>query len=323
MSVYELTEKSLGKGSFGEVILAMNFSKNEYEAAKKLPRKIGKVELENLTNEILISTSFVNPNIIKICEIFEAGKDKYLMFEYCDGGDLKKCMNKFRAKYNKNFPEPIIQNILGQILNGLSCLHRNKIIHHDLKPENILLKFKTNEDKENFNFQNCCVKISDFGLSKFKNVDEAEKLIGGSPLYMPPELFDRNVPNEVIENEAVDIWSLGAIAYELFYGENPFKTREVREIADLVRVIQRGKYYMTLGRPISVQLMSFINSCLQNKQEIRMRANELMFHEFITGDFKNFQFVYDNKSWPDELKTQNAIIMDTYDNLKMSEYLGM
>lgn len=129
MSVYELTGKSLGKGSFGEVILAMNFSKNTYEAAKKLPKKIDKVALENLTNEILISTSFCNPHIIKICEIFDAPPDKYLMFEYCDGGDLKKCLHKYKQRFGKPFPEQIIQTIMGQMLDGLACLHRNKIIH--------------------------------------------------------------------------------------------------------------------------------------------------------------------------------------------------
>lgn len=191
MSVYELTNKSLGKGSFGEVFLAFNHSKNCYEAAKKLPqiKDNDKVQLDNLTNEILISTSFVNPNLIQICEIFEpTNNEKYLMFEYCDGGDLKKCMKNYHNKYKEYFHEETIQIILKQLLNGLACLHRNKIIHHDLKPENILLKFQSANDKENFNFEKCTVKISDFGLSKYKNVEDENRNIGGSPLYMPVEM---------------------------------------------------------------------------------------------------------------------------------------
>lgn len=146
MSVYELTSKSLGKGSFGEVILAKNYTNNTYEAAKKLPKKIGKVELENLTNEILISTSFVNPHIIKINEIFEADRnEKYLMFEYCDGGDLKRYLNKYKQKFGKPFPEQTIQIILYQVLDGLACLHRNSIIHVNISFKIITSSMTSNQ----------------------------------------------------------------------------------------------------------------------------------------------------------------------------------
>lgn len=140
---------------------------------------------------------------------------------------------------------------------------------------------------------------------------------------MPPELFSRDVPNEVIENDAVDIWSLGCIAFELFYGENPFKTREVRDIQDLVKVIDKGNYFINLERPISIQLMAFINSCLQAKQKTRVPARILLLHEFITGSYKNFKFVYDNKSWPRELQAGSGLVMNIYDELKMSQYLGV
>ncbi|MCQ2817797.1 MAG: serine/threonine-protein kinase [archaeon] len=323
MSIYELTDKKLGKGSFGEVVLAMNYSKNCYEAGKRLPKNLSANDLENFTNEILISTSFVNENLIKICEIFEAGDDKYLMFEYCDGGDLKKYLQIYYKKFHHYLPEKDIQIILGQILNGLACLHRNKIIHHDLKPENILLKFKSEEDKNNFNFQNCTVKISDFGLSKYQNVHEENKLIGGSPLYMPPELFDRDASREVIENEAVDIWSLGCIAFELFYGENPFKQPGVNELSDLVNCISKGMFFINLERPISIQLMAFFNSCLQGTPKDRYSAETLQFHEFITGDIDRFKYVYNNDKWPEGYKYDKMIVMNINDNLAMSRYLGV
>lgn len=59
------------------------------------------------------------------------------------------------------------------------------------------------------------VKVSDFGLSKFKE-DNNEKMLGGSPLYMDPNLFEPNVDIKTIENEKVDVWAIGIFAYELF-----------------------------------------------------------------------------------------------------------
>ena len=109
----------------------------------------------------------------------------------------------------------------------------------------------------------------------------------------------------------------------MFFGKTPFQLPHLKNISDLHQTIKAGSFTITLERPISIQLISFINCCLQFKQEKRYDCAALNLHEFITGDYKNFKFIYDTKLWPENLKNENGILMNIYDNLKMTEYLGV
>jgi len=96
---------------------------------------------------------------------------------------------------------------------GLNYLHLQSITHRDMKPENILLVSK---DKDNFD-----IKISDLGFAQeFDKNGEGMTLVLGSPLYMAPELVNREP-----YSEKVDIWSLGVITYQLLSGKTPFESR--------------------------------------------------------------------------------------------------
>ena len=88
-------------------------------------------------------------------------------------------------------------------------MHAKNIVHRDLKPENILLD---SQDKSNLD-----IKISDFGFACFFNPDEGLDLVLGSPIYMAPEIIQKEK-----YNDKVDIWSIGVITYMLLTGRNPF-----------------------------------------------------------------------------------------------------
>ena len=293
---YVFKDKSLGKGISGEVLLAYDLEKDIDVAAKHIPKNLvnDQKEMELFTNEVLISTECENENLAKVHDISDIDGEKYLIFEYCNGGDLQTALTNYRKKYIF-LDEKIIQNIVSQILNGLQCLHNKKIVHHDIKPANILLHYDNIEDLNQLNLMRCKFKISDFGLSKFKN-EQYERMIGGSPLYMEPYLFDKNVPIKIIENEKVDIWSLGILTYELLFGITPFENScfiPDNALRELVSNLSRGIYFINISHrsKISLQIIGFLNKCLQIEQNKRASSEELLFSEFITRDIENFFFL--------------------------------
>ena len=331
--LYALENKILGKGSFGTVYLGTDILKDKYVSLKKIPSEIMKdpQKIEALSNEILISSSIENENLVKILDLTDINNEKYIVYEFCNGGDLRRYLRFF-----KTFDERSVQYFMTQVLTGLSELHSKKIIHHDIKPENVLVELipfdiKDNKDpkerkksekyveeilqltdkkKQNQslvygNISNSGltkddvlktllrskIKVSDFGLSKFKE-DNNEKMLSGSPLYMDPNLFEPNVTVKIIEDEKVDIWAVGIFAYELFFGKRPFNSPS-QSLKELIQILKRGTYIIDLkdcGK-ISKQFLSFLNMCLQRPQKIRPNVTELLFSEFITADPDKFDYI--------------------------------
>ncbi len=331
--LYALENKILGKGSFGTVYLGTDILKDKYVSLKKIPSEIMKdpQKIEALSNEILISSSIENENLVKILDLTDINNEKYIVYEFCNGGDLRRYLRFF-----KTFDEKSVQYFMTQVLTGLSELHSKKIIHHDIKPENVLVELipfdiKDNKDPEERkksekyveeilqltdkkkqnqslvygNISNSGltkddvlktllkskIKVSDFGLSKFKE-DNNEKMLSGSPLYMDPNLFEPNVTVKIIEDEKVDIWAVGIFAYELFFGKRPFNSPS-QSLKELIQILKRGTYIIDLkdcGK-ISKQFLSFLNMCLQRPQKIRPNVTELLFSEFITADPDKFDYI--------------------------------
>ena len=331
--LFALEGKVLGKGSFGTVYLGTNISNDKYVALKKIPLEIMKDQqkIQALSNEILISADVENENLVTIIDLTDINEDKYIVYEFCNGGDLRRYL-----RYFKSFDENSVQYFMKQVLNGLSELHDKKIIHHDIKPENILVELlpenpdllknpqekkkfekivedilKKTDKKKNKNnalvydddnspqtkkfiletLQKSKIKVSDFGLSKFKE-DNNQKMLSGSPLYMDPTLFEPDVKVETIENEKVDIWAVGILAYELFTGKRPFNSPS-QSLKELIQILKRGTYIIDLNEcgKISKQFLSFLNMCLQRKQSVRPFVMELQLSEFITRDPKMFEYI--------------------------------
>ena len=331
--LFALEDRILGKGSFGTVYLGLDLEKDRYVSLKKIPPEIkdDPQKINALSNEILISSGVDNENLVKIIDLTEIEKDKYIVYEFCNGGDLRRYL-----RYFKRFDERAVQYIVNQVLNGLSELHGKKIIHHDIKPENILIELKPFEIKYKDNFEEKMrferevdnilqltdkkkyqntnqqndynkinrerelvyntllkskIKVSDFGLSKFKE-ENNEKMLGGSPLYMDPNLFEPNVDIKTIENEKVDIWAIGIFAYELFFGKRPFNSPS-QSLKELIQILRIGRYTVDLKEcgKVSKQFLSFLNMCLQRPQKIRPNVTELLFSEFITRDPNKFEYI--------------------------------
>jgi len=197
-SFYEIKNK-LGQGSFGTVYKVFNKDDNNYYVIKKISIKgLNKEQLESIEREANILSTLNNENIVKYYDSFIEGDSFNIVMEYCNGVDFRYFINLLKET-GEYVSEAIIYYFLKKICLGIKEIHKHKLIHRDLKPENIFL---TSDMK---------VKIGDFGISKqLNNASEYAKTQCGTFIYMAPEI----IKGEKYNNK-VDIWSLGAIIYEL------------------------------------------------------------------------------------------------------------
>jgi serine/threonine protein kinase/DNA-binding CsgD family transcriptional regulator len=144
-----------------------------------------------------------HPNIMSIFDVGEDDGWQYLIFEYIPGSDLHTLTRKRSAPW----PADEVYAMLKAALEALAYAHDQGVIHRDIKPENIML---TPQGQ---------VKVADFGLA-FANEEvrlTQETGMIGTILYMSPEM----IQGWEIDVRA-DLYSLGAVFYELLVGEPPF-----------------------------------------------------------------------------------------------------
>lgn len=135
------------------------------------------------------------------------------MYEYCNGGTLEDMIKKEGV-----LSEAKALNIFRQLLEAFKVLNEYKIIHRDTKPENIL-------------FHNGVVKLADFGFCKgLDSETDMTATMLGSPIYMAPEVLK----GEPYTNK-IDIWSLGAVLYEMLFGVCPFESKSIVELISTIR----------------------------------------------------------------------------------------
>lgn len=167
------------------------------------------------------------------------------------------------------------------------------VIHRDLKLANILIHFKDanmeqvltpdfNNFKKNVNLlQNCEVVVADLGFAKQLNEEDLTKTMCGTPLTMAPEILKGDM-----YSHKVDVWSLGAVFFEMLTGFTPF-TGTSKE--DLKRNIEAGNYIFPKHIKLSLEGLDFLNCCLQYDPKERMSWNELEKHTYLNFDIEKMR----------------------------------
>ena len=315
--------KKLGNGSMGEVDLIKY--NNKYFALKRIPK--------TLTTRTQIKESFVkelsmlnelkqHKNIITLYKVSEDANFHYLTLEYCNGNSLLHCLKQYMKKYKKPFSEEIVQYLMRQIVDGLQFIHQHDIIHRDMKLANILVKFYTTEDKKNINMMKSHLKISDFGISI--KAKQAFTLIGTAAYLDPIILKKMNERNDLKDSDgydkSADIWSLGALCYEMLTGNRVFNGRDKK---DLFNKVEIGDY--SIPSNLSKEVVSFLTGMLQYNPKKRLNIEEISKHEFLNKNVKNFSKIdlglFGNKVGPNGLninikKNQTVMnILKDYDKL--------
>ncbi len=280
--------KSLGKGAFGEVFLTNKEGSKELYATKRLDRAFSEKpeNIKRLSNEITLLKKINHPNIVRLIDLKKTKSHCYIVMEFCNGGDLSGCLKKYKATYHRPFSEEIVQYIMRQVVSGISFLHSNKIIHRDLKLDNILVTFPSEKDKKSLNMMKAIAKIIDFGFAT-KLKSSLTYTVLGTPSNMDPQILqnmESRTPNIQGYDEKADIWSLGTLCYEMLVGHMAFSGSSMQELFQKVR---QGTY--SLPTNLSKEVVSFINGMLQKDPNKRMSAKDLLKHDFLTKNVKQFQ----------------------------------
>ena len=213
--------------------------------------------------------------------------------EYISNNDVYYYANKNNNNMNSNMD--INNNINNNMNNNMNNnINNNNNNNNDLNLINRQNsdEILTKDDIMKILIERTEYKLSDFGLSKLSN-DIKERNLSGSPLYMSPESFDPDSKIIVIENDIIDIWSLGVLAFELFFGRRPF---EAFSIEQLQAMYNNGEYYIDLeGGKISKQFFSFLHMCLQKDPKNRATVRKLKDSKFINDDEDSFSKLDENE----------------------------
>ncbi len=193
----------LGKGGMAAVYLATQNSLDREVAIKVLLNPSDEQFNQRFVSEARIIATLNHPRVITVYDVaqLEDGRH-YIAMEYLSGGDLARLKGQMLG--------PIYAlELIRQIAEGLSVVHRKGIIHRDIKPANILFR------------DDGTVVLTDFGIAKDMTGDCDLTQAGmsvGSPSYSSPEQSHCQPLDQ-----RTDIYSLGVILLELLLGHNPYR----------------------------------------------------------------------------------------------------
>jgi eukaryotic-like serine/threonine-protein kinase len=261
---YELLQL-LGEGGMGAVYKARDLELEREVALKVIrPEMADHPEiLQRFKQELILARQVTDRNVVRIFDIGEAGKTKFITMEYLEGENLNQILSK-RGKLE--VAEAV--GIMEQVACGLAAAHREGIIHRDLKPGNIM------RDKSGR------VVVMDFGLARTFSGDGMTRAgaMLGTIEYMSPE----QAQGKELKASS-DIFTFGLILYELLAGVTPFYAESA--IASLLkRTQQRAVPLADVDKHIPGQLSNIVSKCLEKDP-----ANRYQNAEELDADLRAWQ----------------------------------
>lgn len=198
--------KHIGSGGFGKVYLANDLINNRQVAIKvvKLTQSTtSKTKMvHRLTLEVETMSALYHHNIVQFYDLIKKPNCWYIVMEYCNGGTLKEVIE------SNLIGETIAHFYLSQLREALFHIEKKRYLHRDIKPSNLLLLKSSSS---------IVLKLADFGLAQPMDAAHLADTLGGSPLYMAPELLFNHQTND-----KSDLWSVGVLLYQLLTGKHPY-----------------------------------------------------------------------------------------------------
>ncbi|HEV8133495.1 MAG TPA: protein kinase [Pyrinomonadaceae bacterium] len=282
ISHYRIISK-IGAGGMGEVYLAQDTKLDRKVAIKFLNEEFSRDpdKLKRFIQEAKAASALNHPNILTVYEIGEVNGKNYIATELIDGKTL-------REQLSQKDPRPLnkILKVGVQVAEALSAAHAAGIIHRDIKPENIMIR------------RDGYTKVLDFGLAKLaerrdtetrgygdaetqKGEEERNTLIAASPrrpisasintnpgvvmgtvFYMSPEQ-GRGNPTDA----RTDIWSLGAVLYEMIAQRVPFSGETVSHT--MVAILEKEPAAL---ENVPAELQRIVRKALTKDVEMRYQS---------------------------------------------------
>ncbi|KAJ1972538.1 Serine/threonine-protein kinase [Dimargaris xerosporica] len=283
----------IGRGSFATVYKGYNKLTNATVAIKSVSRsQLTKKLLENLESEIALLKRANHPNVVSLLDCLKSRNHIHLVVEYCSVGDLSVYI-----KRRKELPalkgeagglkEPIVRHFLNQLTLALHFLQASDIIHRDIKPQNLLLAPSSDEytlgSSETLGtYPN--LKVADFGFARSLPSQDLAETLCGSPLYMAPEILGFQK-----YGSKADLWSTGAVLYEMITGRPPFRASNHIELLKKIELTNdhiRFPGDSAAGAPgkpalVALDLQSLVRSLLKRRPEDRISFDNFFRHPAI------------------------------------------
>lgn len=318
----------IGKGSFATVYKCVDNNTHESVAVKSVVRlKLkSKKLIENLEVEISILKSMKHPHVVGLLDYHQTSTHFHLVMDYCSMGDLSyfirrrdqlvkthPVVSQLLARYpspegSHGLNETLVIHFLKQLSSALEFLRSKSLVHRDIKPQNLLLcppvHSREQFEKENFVglWELPILKIADFGFARFLPSTSMAETLCGSPLYMAPEILRYEK-----YNAKADLWSVGAVFYEMTVGKPPFRAANHIE---LLKTIEKthDKIKFPSSAQVPESLRKLIRSLLKYNPTERVSFNEFFNHPLILNELEGKDRPLDTSE------------MDT--NLFISEYIS-
>ena len=222
-SKYKLIE-SLGEGGMGSVFRAERLHIGDEVAVKLLHRDLVREQqaLERFRREARTAAQIRHPNVVTIHDFSDgsgAAGEAYIVMELAPGASLGKLLRR-----EGRMPAKRAVQLMLDICNGVGVAHRQGLLHRDLKPDNVIVVPPAHEGEEE------TAKVVDFGLAKVRDGAASGSLtktgtVLGTLYYMSPE----QCSGEELDARA-DVYSLGAMLYEMLVGNPPFRANNMAGI---------------------------------------------------------------------------------------------
>jgi Tol biopolymer transport system component/predicted Ser/Thr protein kinase len=232
-------ESKLGEGGMGVVYRARDLELNRSAAVKFLNQTLaGEEQRRRFQQEALTASSLNHPHILTVYEAGSQDGVEYLITEFIDGSTLREWVDRERPSVRQ------IIEIATSIADALACAHEAGIIHRDIKPGNILVA------RQGY------AKLVDFGLAKLLEKpgtasDDTRTMeapptrpgmVVGTIPYMSPE----QISGKTVDARS-DIFSFGAVIYEILVGQRPFLGKTDSEL--LLSILHSTPPPLTAIRP--------------------------------------------------------------------------
>jgi serine/threonine protein kinase/Tol biopolymer transport system component len=260
----------LGSGGMGEVYRARDSRLSRDVAIKVLPAVMAQDDerLRRFEQEAKATGMLNHPNILAVFDFGLYEGAPYIVSELLEGQSLRELLRNGKPPMRKGVDYAI------QIANGLAAAHEKGIVHRDLKPENV---FVSKDGR---------VKILDFGIAKLSKPDAASEetrlydsnvntmagAVMGTPGYMSPEQIRGK-----IADARSDIFSFGAILYEMLSGKRAFDGASLTDIN--AAILRDDPPDISQADPtIPLGLEHIVRHCLEKNPEERFHsARDLAF----------------------------------------------
>ena len=266
---YEILSQ-IGAGGMGEVWRARDKRIGRDVAVKVLPDEFNDEAVKRFEQEARAAGALNHPGLVTIFDVGTSDRSPYIVMELLEGQTLRDALGDEAAVA---LPLRKAIDYAAQIASALAVAHEKGIIHRDLKPENL---FITSDRR---------VKILDFGLAKLaadaKDADGRKRsskhltAVGmaiGTPAYMSPE----QVRADPVDHRT-DIFSLGAVLYEMLSGKPAFECFSAVETMHAVLNAEPAPLE-SLVPNLSPALATIVNHCLEKDPRERFQsARDLAF----------------------------------------------